>query len=274
VRPKAGLGALGREGEMEKYQFDENVFAGMEECCIPFAVYQFIEKRVYTLALSQGFLDVFGFQDRAEAYYVMDNDMYRDAHPDDVARIADAALRFATEGGIYNVVYRTKPPADDEYMIIHSQGRHVFTETGVRLAVVWYTPEGSFGSDNLESAEEDILLNGLFGRMLREESSIHESRYDNLTGLPNMAYFFDLADAGRAALQARGEHTAVIYFDLADMKAFNTKHGYAEGDALLRAVAKVLVNQFSNENCARFGQDHFAVYATTAGLGERLNRVF
>jgi len=40
---------------MEKYQFDPIVKAGMEASPIPFAVYQVIGQRVYTLILSEGF---------------------------------------------------------------------------------------------------------------------------------------------------------------------------------------------------------------------------
>ncbi len=50
---------------MEKYQYDKNELSFMEESCIPFAVYQFINKRVVTIVLSQGFMDLFGFTDRA-----------------------------------------------------------------------------------------------------------------------------------------------------------------------------------------------------------------
>ena len=43
----------------------------MENSRIPLAVYQFIDKRVVTLVLSAGFLELFGYEDRAQAYYDM-----------------------------------------------------------------------------------------------------------------------------------------------------------------------------------------------------------
>ena len=90
---------------MERYRFDPKVFADMEASPVPFAVYQFVDKRVVTLILSDGFCDLFGYTDKAQAYYDMDHDMYKTTHPDDVARIADEAVRFATQGGKYEVVY-------------------------------------------------------------------------------------------------------------------------------------------------------------------------
>lgn len=83
---------------MEKYCFSDNERAMMESSDIPFAIYQFINKRVVTLILSKGFCDLFGYDDLSKAYYDMDNDMHKATHPDDTARIADAALRFAKRG--------------------------------------------------------------------------------------------------------------------------------------------------------------------------------
>ena len=165
---------------MERYRFEESALRLMEASCIPFAVYQFVDRRVVTLALSQGFCDLFGFDDRDEAYFVMDNDMYRDTHPDDVSRIANAAVRFATEGGRYEVVYRSKAPGASEFSVVHSFGEHVYTPDGVRLAVVWYTDEGVYERDG--SAESPIT--STFNRLLREASQLREGQYDSLTGLP------------------------------------------------------------------------------------------
>ena len=70
----------------EKYRYDPGTLETLEHLSVPFAVYQFLNKRVVTLALSDGFLRLFGYEDRAQAYYDMDHDMYGTAHPDDVKR--------------------------------------------------------------------------------------------------------------------------------------------------------------------------------------------
>ena len=124
---------------MEKYQFGDAEFAHLEASPIPLAVYHFIDKRVVTLVLSAGFLKLFELG-RDEAYDLMDRDMYRDTHPDDVSRIADAAFRFATADVKYSTVYRTKVAGG--YRIVHARGEHVYPEDGIRLAYVWYTDEG------------------------------------------------------------------------------------------------------------------------------------
>ncbi len=58
------------------------------------------------------------------------------------------------------------------------------------------------------------------------------------------------------------------------MKFFNRKHGFAEGDRLLRAFARAFSRVFGYENCCHLGQDHFAAYAPETGLEDRLHRLF
>ena len=254
---------------MNRFQYQESERAFMEHSPIPFAIYQFLDRRVVTLALSDGFRRLFGYEDRAEAYWLMDNDMYRDTHPDDTARIAEAAYRFAVEGGEYNVIYRTR--VGDAYIIVHASGRHIYKEDGTRLAVVWYNDEGRYE----ETAGHSVgSLNASLSSALHRETLYHSNYYDNLTGLPSMTYFFELAEAGRQRLREEGEVPAFLFINLSGMKFFNQKYGFAQGDLLLDAFSKVLVRQFSNENCSRFGQDHFAVFAAAGGLEEKLQAVF
>ena len=104
---------------MDKYVYSDKELAFMENSDVPFAVYQFINKRVVTLALSKGFIELFGFteMEKHDVYNLMDNDMYKYTHPDDKASLGDAAYNFATEDIPYDVVYRSK--VNDEYRIIN-----------------------------------------------------------------------------------------------------------------------------------------------------------
>ena len=132
---------------MEKYRYSDEELALIENSSVPFAIYQFINKRVVAIALSKGFIEMAGYTDltREEVYDLMNTNMYRDTHPDDLATIGDAALTFATKGGVYDVIYRFK--RNGEYRIIHSYGRHITKENGVKLAFIWYTDNGPFVSD-------------------------------------------------------------------------------------------------------------------------------
>lgn len=259
---------------MEKYRFDQNTVNAVEICPIPFAVYQFIDKRIYTIVLSAGFMKLFGYKDKEDAYYAMDNDMYCDTHPDDVAAISDAAFRFATEGGKYDVAYRTRcSECRDEYIMIHAKGEHIYTSTGERLAVVWYTNEGNF-DDAHRDGQENGELSHSFSRMLREGGLIKQAHYDNLTGLPKMSYFFELAESARERAAREGGFISLAFFDLCRMRHFNRKYGFAKGDELLREFARLLKTHFSTENCCRFGQDYFAAYTESGDIENTITKIF
>ncbi|MBQ1509889.1 MAG: EAL domain-containing protein [Selenomonadaceae bacterium] len=253
---------------MEKYEFTKEQMDLIEGLRQPFAVYQLLNKKVVTLALSDGFCRLFGYKDRAQAYYDMDHDMYKNVHPDDAARIADSAIQFATQGGRYETIYRTKKKGTDEYLIIHSLGEHVITGTGERIAHVWYMDEGEY------TEEDSSGLNRLMHNVLHAESILKANRYDYLTGLPSMTYFFELAEIARKEMQDEGKSPVLLYINLAGMKHYNYKHGFAEGDGLLRAFAKLLSSMFCNENCCRIGADHFAVVAEENNLEESLGHLF
>ncbi|MBO6236352.1 MAG: hypothetical protein J6N22_06500, partial [Schwartzia sp.] len=184
---------------MERYEFTRERQSFIEGLKQPFAVYQFLNKTLVTLALSEGFCRLFGYEDRAKAYYDMDHDMYKEVHPDDVARLGNAAVQFAdAKDGRYDVIYRTRIRGSKEYMIIHAVGEHVITETGVQIAHVWYTEEGEYKEG---SGSE---LNRLMRNALHEESILKANRYDYLTGLPSMMYFFELAEVGWKTIREQG----------------------------------------------------------------------
>ena len=255
---------------MERYRHDPAVLASMEASAVPFAVYQYIDRRVVTLVLSAGFCKLFGYRDRAIAYSDMDNDMYKDTHPDDVARIAEAAVRFANEEAGYDVLYRTKVHPGGGYRVVHAIGEHVYADTGERLAYVWYTDEGPCPGEQASAA----CLDPRRIRELHMQSELRRNHYDFLTGLPAMDYFFELVGAGRERIRERGEVTALLYIDLSGIKYYNRRHGFEGGNQLLRSFARLLVRHFSAENCSRFGQDHFAVYTSATSLDSRLERLF
>ena len=256
---------------MEKYCFSDVERSRLEASRIPIAVYQFVDHRVVTLILSDGFCELFGYMDRADAYYDMDHDMYREAHPDDTARISEAAFRFATEGGKYEVIYRTRIKDSPDFRIVHARGEHVYTESGVRLACVWYMDEGTYSPFAAISGPElSLSLN----QALREESALRTSRYDYLTALPSMTWFFEIGSARLEAIQAQGGSPALVFLDLHGMKYFNQKNGFAAGDKLLQGFARILAAHFGNDACSRLGQDHFAVVTGEHGLETALNQVF
>ena len=256
---------------MEKYQFTPDQLSLMESMQIPFAVYQMIDKRIVTLALSDGFCQLFGYTDRTPAYHDMDFDMYREVHPDDVARVANAASRFVSEDDKLDVIYRGKAKGSAGYHVIHAFGRHVLTESGARLGYLWYADEGTYTD---ETKEDRRALNQSLVNALHEESLLKASRYDALTGLPHMNWFFDLAEAGKEDIHREGNQAVLLYMNLDGMKFFNHSHSFAEGDELLKAFSALLIRTFGVDNCCHIGADRFAAYTKDVGLEDVLGRFF
>lgn len=76
---------------------------------------------------------------------------------------------------------------------------------------------------------------------------------DELTGLPNRRYFYDLFKL----YKQRSHSIGVIIFDLDHFKEHNDNWGHLEGDAVLKAFGKSLDQNFPCIHPCRFGGDEF-----------------
>ncbi len=253
---------------MERYKFSEEERKFIERSSIPFAIYQFIDKRVVTVALSEGHRQLIGTDTIEEAMALMDDDMYRDIHPDDIAKTASAALKFATEDAKYDVLYRLKH--GDEWLVIHSTGRHVYTEDGVRLAEVSYTNEGVY-DPNVHSCM--LSLDHFHEMYFQNKGILDKTSFDYLTGLPDMNYFFELAETAHEKATRQGKYLSMVFLDLNGMQVFNQSYGYKEGDNLIKAMGRLLASTFTSENCCRTTADHFVFYDFTEGLDKKIEKL-
>ena len=224
----------------------------------PLAVYQYRDGIVETLAVSDGFCELFGYSDRKDAYHDLRTKLYKYDHPDDVIRLTNAVIKFAEGDGVLDIVYRSKSRKDGLYHIIHATGKHVDNPGIGSLGYVWYIDGGVYSE-----AEEDQenALRRILNNALHEESLLRDSKYDRLTGLPSLNYFFQLAEAARRTMKQNNEHPAMLYFDLQGMKFFNSRNGFSEGDRLLLGFSELLAETFGRDRCCHVGADHFAAFA-------------
>ena len=102
---------------MDRYEFTKDQRAFIEAMRQPFVVCQLMGRRVVALAVSDGFYRLFGYRDRVQAYSDMNQNMYKDVHPDDAARFTSALLQFVTEGGRLEVIYRTRKKDGPGYLV-------------------------------------------------------------------------------------------------------------------------------------------------------------
>ena len=129
------------------------------------------------------------------------------------------------------------------------------------------------------SKDEIGELTNAFKRMRDQLKSNIEDlnrriRTDQLTGLPNMRHFFQLAETERQCMLEDGKHPVLLYFNLIGMKHYNRQYGFEEGDRMIRAVAEILSRHYGEQSVGRLSEDHFAVMADEDHLEEDLRSVF
>ncbi|BCG84218.1 diguanylate cyclase [Mesorhizobium sp. 113-3-9] len=105
-----------------------------------------------------------------------------------------------------------------------------------------------------------ITFEDVTARVETEEKIRFMARYDNLTGLPNRAYFHELV----GELMASGERDrlcGLAVVDLDDFKSVNDTLGHPVGDGLIYAVAERLAAIAGQGiTVSRFGGDEFMMF--------------
>jgi diguanylate cyclase (GGDEF)-like protein len=124
-----------------------------------------------------------------------------------------------------------------------------------------YAPEvNHFDDGDVETLE---LLSGLIAAHLSHanlyEAESRDGRRDALTGLPNRRAFQERLPVELARAARSGHPLALVLLDLDGFKGVNDRLGHPAGDEVLRAVARILDQARSADDCFRIGGDEFAV---------------
>lgn len=125
---------------------------------------------------------------------------------------------------------------------------HVERLADGRVIEVTHNPMPSGG---MVAVHKDVTV-----RQKREERLAYLSNHDQLTGLPNRAYF----DMRLSSAVDAGQSFSLMYLDLDGFKAVNDRCGHSVGDKLLIAVGAALRDSVRVDDVvARLGGDEFAV---------------
>jgi diguanylate cyclase (GGDEF)-like protein len=98
-----------------------------------------------------------------------------------------------------------------------------------------------------------------------QERLTHLANVDVLSGLPNRGRVRQLLGEALRSATSGNVPCAIMFLDLDEFKPVNDTFGHPKGDAVLRAVAKRLVDEVANDgHVGRMGGDEFAVVVTDA----------
>ena len=131
-----------------------------------------------------------------------------------------------------------------------------------------------------ESEEIAALLAAYTSAAVRNVQLAAHSLNDHLTGAFNRRYVTMRLDEEISRTKRTGEPLSLAFIDIDHFKAINDQHGHPAGDAVIRAVAQLLINQSRAYTVvARYGGDEFAIVlpSTTkegaTGYAERMMRI-
>lgn len=98
-----------------------------------------------------------------------------------------------------------------------------------------------------------------------QERLTHLANMDVLSGLPNRGRVRQLLGEALRNATSSNVPCAILFLDLDGFKPVNDTFGHPKGDAVLRAVAKRLVDEVSTDgHVGRMGGDEFAIVITDA----------
>lgn len=109
-------------------------------------------------------------------------------------------------------------------------------------------------------------------RVMKQSRELeHKALFDDLTGLPNRALFFDRFRQAALTYEEEPKPFSIVLVDLDRFKEINDLHGHHIGDLLLRHVAQnISTTMRRSDTVARLGGDEFALLlpGVTSGNAE------
>ena len=107
-----------------------------------------------------------------------------------------------------------------------------------------------------------------------QERLTHLANVDVLSGLPNRGRVRQLLGESLRSATTGNVPCAIMFLDLDGFKPVNDTFGHPKGDAVLRAVAKRLVDQVGNDgHVGRMGGDEFAIVLTDAQSRKKIEQL-
>lgn len=149
-----------------------------------------------------------------------------------------------------------------EARLRHKNGTSVWVLESASLSRTAENPDGIIEGTMIDITE----------RRQAEQTIRHLAYHDTLTDLPNRSLFVDRLQQAVARSRRTGDFVSVLFLDLDNFKDVNDSVGHAEGDIVLKEVAKRLSSLLRDgDTLARFGGDEFVLLLPeTTGVNDAI----
>ena len=137
------------------------------------------------------------------------------------------------------------------------------------LIVTFTKEDRTFGSEDLDllRAIANEVSIGINNMMLLEKTK-EMSVTDELTGLYNRRYFFEMMEVEMNRTGRTKHPFSLVMLDLDGFKEYNDKYGHTNGDTVLQTISQMLKSSIRKSDMAfRYGGDEFALILPSADAG-------
>ncbi len=215
------------------------------------------------LFAEENVINMFGCKDMEDFRKFTGNTFKGMVHPDDLLKVENevqAQTLFGDKRHDY-VRYRIKTK-QGEIKYVEDFGHLLHGDNGLSYFYVF-----------IIDVDRDEYLNRSRNSYAEAQILSMNQDTDSLTGLFNMAFFYQRVQMILSSPENRRLSIAFIHFDISNFKLFNERYGFRLGDELLCEVAHTLHKVFSDGTIARFSDDHFVVCVTSDGNSKITDRV-
>jgi len=161
---------------------------------------------------------------------------------------SDGSIRPVDECPLQRAYGNGHKYSSREMSFVHRDGHQIMIECNVFPLHIDGRQEGSV-----------VAFRDITERKLLEDELKWQATHDQLTGLPNRAYFEDQLVHEVKRLNRSHEQSVLLYIDLDRFKYLNDTAGHAAGDQLLVEIGKEISLRLRKaDTLARIGGDEFA----------------
>ena len=197
-------------------------------------------------------VELFGCDDYEDFLELVGGHFKGMVHPDDLYKIENQIEA--------QIIYAEKKHDYVRYRIITKQGEVRYIEDFGHL--LHSTNGKSFYYVFIVDVDQNDYLNANTNSFAEAEVLSGNRETDELTGLLNMAFFYNKVQLLLNTPEVRRHTVSFVHFDIPNFKLYNERHGFKAGDELLCDLGRTISDVFYGGTVARFSDDHFVVFCT------------